>query len=145
HRASAGRDRRGHRRRPHPTGAAMTRAEDLIEKDKRFVWHPFTQMGEWLAGEPLVIERAEGNHLIDVHGRPYLDGVSSLWVTVHGHRRREIDAAIRAQLDRVAHTTLLGLASVPSIELAEKLVGLAPKGLSRVFYSDNGSTAVEVA
>jgi adenosylmethionine-8-amino-7-oxononanoate aminotransferase len=123
----------------------MARADDLIAKDRRFVWHPFTQMGEWLAAEPMVIERAEGNHLIDVHGRRYLDGVSSLWVTVHGHRRRELDDAVRAQLDRVAHTTLLGLASVPSIELAERLIGLAPPGLAKVFYSDNGSTAVEVA
>ncbi|MBI4509647.1 MAG: adenosylmethionine--8-amino-7-oxononanoate transaminase [Deltaproteobacteria bacterium] len=117
----------------------------LAAKDKRFVWHPFTQMHDWLASEPLVIERAEGNYLIDTEGNRYLDGVSSLWVTVHGHRRPEIDAAIRAQLDRVAHTTLLGLASVPSIELAERLVDIAPRGLSKVFYSDSGSTAVEVA
>jgi adenosylmethionine-8-amino-7-oxononanoate aminotransferase len=121
------------------------RADTLIAKDKRFVWHPFTQMRDWLEDEPLVIERAEGNHLIDVHGRRYFDGVSSLWVTVHGHHRVEIDAAIRAQLDRVAHSTLLGLSNVPAIELAERLVSVAPHGLGKVFYSDNGSTAVEVA
>ncbi len=118
---------------------------NLADKDRRYVWHPFTQMRDWVAAEPLIIARAEGNELIDVDGRRYLDGVSSLWVTIHGHRRREIDDAIRAQLDRVAHSTLLGLANVPSIELAERLVRIAPRGLSRVFYSDSGSTAVEVA
>jgi adenosylmethionine-8-amino-7-oxononanoate aminotransferase len=123
----------------------MNRAQELAEKDKRHVWHPFTQMQDWSSEEPLIIERAEGNYLIDVEGHRYLDGVSSLWVTVHGHRRKEIDDAVRAQLDRVAHSTLLGLANVPSIELAEKLAGLAPPGLTRVFYSDSGSTAVEVA
>ena len=118
---------------------------NLADKDRRYVWHPFTQMRDWSSSEPLIIARAEGNELIDTDGRRYLDGVSSLWVNVHGHRRREIDDAIRAQLDRVAHSTLLGLANVPSIELAERLVAIAPAGLSRVFYSDSGSTAVEIA
>lgn len=117
----------------------------LLEADFRHVWHPFTQMREWPGDEPLIIERADGNYLIDDLGNRYFDGVSSLWVTVHGHRRRELDDAIRAQLDRVAHSTLLGLASVPSIELAEKLVKVAPEGLNRVFYSDSGSTSVEIA
>jgi adenosylmethionine-8-amino-7-oxononanoate aminotransferase len=117
----------------------------LAAADHRRLWHPFTQMQEWLGEEPLVIERGEGNELIDVEGRRYLDGVSSLWCNVHGHRKREIDEAIRAQLDRIAHSTLLGLAGVPSIELAERLVGLAPAGLTRVFYSDAGATAVEIA
>ncbi|MCU0695710.1 MAG: adenosylmethionine--8-amino-7-oxononanoate transaminase [Myxococcaceae bacterium] len=102
-------------------------------------------MQQWPDDQPLVIERAEGNWLVDTEGRRYLDAISSLWVTVHGHRRPEIDAAVRAQLDQVAHSTLLGLASVPSIELAQKLVAKAPPGLSHVFYSDSGSTAVEVA
>jgi adenosylmethionine-8-amino-7-oxononanoate aminotransferase len=115
----------------------------LVEKDQRYVWHPFTQMREWT--EPLVIARGEGNYLIDTDGRRYLDGVSSLWVNLHGHRRREIDDAVRAQLDQIAHSTLLGLGNVPSIELAEKLVEIAPPGLKRVFYSDSGSSAVEVA
>ena len=118
---------------------------NLADKDRRYVWHPFTQMRDWAAAEPLIIARAEGNELIDVDGRRYLDGVSSLWVNVHGHHRRELDDAVRAQLDRVAHSTLLGLANVPSIELAERLVQIAPPGLARVFYSDSGSTAVEVA
>jgi adenosylmethionine-8-amino-7-oxononanoate aminotransferase len=128
-------------------GAPVSHARHaaLIERDLAHVWHPFTQMAAWPEDPPLVIERAEGHALVDVEGRRYFDGVSSLWVNVHGHRRPEIDAAIRAQLDRVAHTTLLGLASVPSIELAERLVRIAPEGLTRVFYSDSGSTAVEVA
>ena len=122
-----------------------SRHERLLALDRAHVWHPFTQMAVWPSDDPLIIERAEGNELIDDLGRRYLDGVSSLWCNVHGHRKREIDDAVRAQLDRVAHSTLLGLASMPSIELAEALVRIAPEGLSRVFYSDSGSTAVEVA
>lgn len=121
------------------------REERWIALDKQHVWHPFTQMQQWNQGTPLVIERAEGNHLFDTSGRRYLDGVSSLWVTVHGHNRKEINDAIRAQLDKVAHTTLLGLASVPAIELATRLAALAPGALNKVFYSDSGSTAVEIA
>jgi adenosylmethionine-8-amino-7-oxononanoate aminotransferase len=117
----------------------------LHELDRTYLWHPFTPMREWLAEPPLVIERAEGNELIDADGRRYLDGVSSLWVNVHGHAHPAINAAIVEQLGKVAHTTLLGLASTPSILLAEKLVAIAPPGLSRVFFSDSGSTAVEVA
>lgn len=119
--------------------------ETLVAWDHRHLWHPFTQMQDWLAEPPLVIERGEGNELIDAEGRRYLDGVSSLWCNVHGHRKREIDEAIRSQLDRTAHSTLLGLANVPSIELARKLVEIAPSGLTRVFYSDAGATAVEIA
>ncbi|RMG21175.1 MAG: adenosylmethionine--8-amino-7-oxononanoate transaminase [Deltaproteobacteria bacterium] len=117
----------------------------LIQKDAQYVWHPFTQMAGWLDDRPLVIEAGEGAWLIDVDGRRYLDAISSLWTNVHGHRRKEIDAAVRAQLERIAHSTLLGLANVPSIELAERLVAVAPPGLQHVFYSDSGSTAVEVA
>ncbi len=102
-------------------------------------------MREWQSADPLVIERADGNYLIDTRGRRYLDGVSSLWVNIHGHRKNEIDEAIIRQLGNVAHSTLLGLASVPSIALAERLVSITPAGLDRVFYSDSGSTAVEVA
>jgi len=117
----------------------------LLEQDLRHLWHPFTQQQVWPDDDPLIIERAEGNFLIDDLGRRYLDGVSSLWVTVHGHRKREIDEAVRAQLDRVAHSTLLGLSSVPAVELAAKLAAIAPAGLTRVFYSDSGSTSVEIA
>jgi adenosylmethionine-8-amino-7-oxononanoate aminotransferase len=119
--------------------------ENWADLDKKVLWHPFTQQTEWIDSEVLVIDRAEGNYLIDVNGRKYLDGVSSLWVNVHGHRHPTIDAAVRAQLDKVAHSTLLGLGSVPSIELARRLVAIAPEGLTRVFYSDSGSTAVEIA
>jgi adenosylmethionine---8-amino-7-oxononanoate aminotransferase len=123
----------------------MTRTQQLLELDSRHVWHPFTQMAGWRDDHPLVIESAQGNYLVDTEGRRWLDGISSLWVTVHGHRHPAIDAAVRAQLDRVAHCTLRGQASVPSIELAEALVPHLPAGLTRLFYSDSGSTAVEVA
>jgi len=109
------------------------------------IWHPFTPMQAFETEDAPVIASAEGFHLIDVDGRRYLDGISSLWCNVHGHRVPEIDAAIREQLGRVAHTTLLGLRSLPAIELAEQLVRRTPAGLNRVFYSDNGSTAVEAA
>ena len=102
-------------------------------------------MSEWLQDEPLVIEKADENYLIDTNGERYLDGISSLWVNIHGHRKEAIDNAIRSQLEKVAHSTLLGLAGVPSIELAARLVQITPAGLDRVFYSDSGSTAVEVA
>ena len=125
----------------------MTDAEHqrLVELDRRHLWHPFTQMQSWFREEPLVVESGEGSYLVDTRGKRYLDGISSLWVNVHGHRRAEIDRAIIEQLGRIAHTTLLGLTSVPAIELAARLVALAPSGLSRVFFSDNGSSAVEVA
>jgi adenosylmethionine-8-amino-7-oxononanoate aminotransferase len=115
--------------------------------DKQYVWHPFTHMKQWLADEhqPLVVAAAEEMHLVDSDGNRYLDGVSSLWCNVHGHRVPEIDAAIRAQLEKVAHTTMLGLASEPAILLAERLVKLAPPGLAKVFYSDAGATATEIA
>src|SRR3990170_3279382 len=102
-------------------------------------------MADWEKDDPLVIERGEGNYLFDTEGRKYFDGVSSLWVNLFGHRRKEIDHAVRTQLDRMAHSTFLGLSHVPAIELAEKLLAAAPPGLSRVFYSDNGSTAMEIA
>jgi len=124
--------------------ATTTRA-DVVRWDHAHLWHPFTQMQEWLAEEPLVITAGDGNYLIDADGRRYLDGVSSLWCNVHGHRHPQIDAAIRAQLDRIAHSTLLGLASPPSAELAQRLAAIAPAGLTRVFYSDAGATAVEIA
>jgi adenosylmethionine-8-amino-7-oxononanoate aminotransferase len=113
--------------------------------DHRHLWHPFTQMQEWLSEPPLIIERGDGNYLIDTQGRRYLDGVSSLWCNVHGHRKPELDEALRAQTERIAHTTMLGLASVPAIVLAKRLADLTPAPLTRVFYSDAGATAVEIA
>ncbi len=115
------------------------------ELDRRHLWHPFTQQRDWEAEEQVVIERAEGTDLIDTSGRRYIDGVSSLWCNVHGHRHPLIDAAIAEQLGRVAHSTMLGLTHAPAAELASRLVELAPPRLTRVFYSDAGATAVEIA
>jgi adenosylmethionine---8-amino-7-oxononanoate aminotransferase len=119
--------------------------EKAARLDHDHLWHPFTQQRDWVAEEPLLIEAAEGTELIDTQGNRYLDGVSSLWCNVHGHRHPEIDAAIREQLDRVAHSTMLGLSHPGAAELADRLIEIAPVGLNRVFYSDSGSTAVEVA
>ena len=118
---------------------------DLAAADHAHLWHPFTQQRGWEAEEPLVIERAEGTDLIDTSGRRLIDGVSSLWCNVHGHRHPRIDAAVREQLERVAHTTMLGLSHPPAIDLARRLAEVSPPGLERVFYSDSGSTAVEIA
>lgn len=124
----------------------------LVDTDKHYIWHPFTQMQDWIKEDQLIITEGHDCFLKASDGRWYLDGVSSLWVNIHGHRRPEIDAAIKKQLDRIAHTTLLGLGNEPSILLAEKLIQLTDQSfaglhqrLSKVFYSDNGSTAVEVA
>ena len=117
----------------------------LRHLDRQHVWHPFTPMKLWAEADPLVITSAQGMHLIDSDGNRYLDGVSSLWCNVHGHRVPEIDDAVRSQLDKVAHTTMLGLASEPAILLAERLMRIVPAGLTKVFYSDAGATATEVA
>ena len=117
----------------------------LKDIDRAVVWHPFTQMRDYADEEPVIISQGDGVYLVDIDGNRYLDGFSSVWCNVHGHRVSEIDGAIRAQLDRVAHSTLLGLSNIPAVQLAEKLVQIAPQGLSRVFYSDSGATAVEVA
>ena len=121
------------------------RAAQLSKWDREYVWHPFTQMKEWEQEDPLIIEKAKGPYLYDVYGKKYLDGTSSIWVNLHGHQHPVIDQAIRDQLKSVAHTSLLGAASPPSILLAKELIKIAPKGLTKVFYSDNGATAVEVA
>ena len=117
----------------------------LKDIDRAVVWHPFTQMRDYAAEDPIIISHGDGVYLVDIDGNRYLDGFSSVWCNVHGHRVAEIDGAIRAQLDRVAHSTLLGLSNIPAVQLAEKLVQIAPQGLSRVFFSDSGATAVEVA
>jgi adenosylmethionine---8-amino-7-oxononanoate aminotransferase len=117
----------------------------LAALDRAHLWHPFTQQRGWESEAPVLIERAEGCTLYDTDGNAYIDGVSSLWCNVHGHAHPAIDAAVRAQLDRVAHSTMLGLSHPGAALLAERLVALAPPGLERVFYSDNGSTAAEVA
>ena len=125
--------------------AARARHERLVAADHRHLWHPFTQMQDWLGEDPVVIDSGDGVFLVDTMGRRYLDGVSSLWCNVHGHRVPEIDAAVVAQLGRIAHSTMLGLASTASIECAEELVRIAPPGLTRVFFSDAGATAAEIA
>ena len=126
----------------------------LAKLDQRYLWHPFTQMRDWLQGEPLVIERGDGARLWDARGREYLDANSSIWTNLHGHNHPKLNAAICTQLDKVAHTSALGLASGPAARLGQSLVKLAnprsglSKGqprLAKVFYSDDGSTAVEVA
>jgi len=151
--------------------------ERLEELDKKYIWHPFTQMKEWIEDHPIIIAEGRDCFLKDIYGRWYLDGVSSLWVNIHGHRKREIDDAIKEQIDNIAHSTLLGLSNIPAIKLAEKLVQIVRKSLgnskqsklslpphppltkggtnstldthhsllSKVFYSDDGSTSVEVA
>ncbi|MGH3327798.1 MAG: adenosylmethionine--8-amino-7-oxononanoate transaminase [Streptomycetales bacterium] len=120
-------------------------ARSLAARDRASVWHPFTQHAVWEADRPLVIERAEGMYVYDAEGRRYLDGVSSLWVTTHGHREPAINDAIKAQLDRLDHATFLGLTHEPGIELAELLLESAPPGLAKVFYAGDGSSAVEAA
>jgi adenosylmethionine---8-amino-7-oxononanoate aminotransferase len=117
----------------------------LRELDRTVLWHPFTQQQGWMEEDAPVVAHARGTTLFDTDGNAYIDGVSSLWCTVHGHRHPALDAAVRRQLDQVAHSTMLGLSHAPAIELGARLVELAPEGLSRVFYSDSGSTAVEVA
>ncbi|PRX35577.1 adenosylmethionine-8-amino-7-oxononanoate aminotransferase [Orenia metallireducens] len=116
----------------------------LLEKNKKYVWQPFTQMKEWVENEQLIIERGEGVKLYDTEGNSYYDGVSSIWLNVHGHQKKELNDAIKEQLEKISHTTMLGLANVPATELAEKLVQITPGGLNKVFYSDSGSTAVEI-
>jgi adenosylmethionine-8-amino-7-oxononanoate aminotransferase len=117
----------------------------LRELDRAVLWHPFTQQQGWMDEDAPIVAHARGTTLYDTDGNAYIDGVSSLWCTVHGHRHPALDAAVRRQLDQVAHTTMLGLSHPAAIELGARLVDLAPEGLSRVFYSDSGSTAVEVA
>jgi lysine---8-amino-7-oxononanoate aminotransferase len=125
-------------------GTSSAAYADLLEQNRRFLWNPFTQMKDYLADEPVVIERGEGVKLVDANGVEYYDGNSSLWVNVHGHNRPELNEAIAAQLEKVAHSTLLGMANVPALELAERLVEITPGRLGKVFYSDSGATAVEI-
>ncbi len=124
---------------------AQTREQQLKAWDHAHLWHPFTCQSEWLAADPLIIREAQGVYLFDTQGRPYLDGVSSLWCNVHGHRHPKLDEALAVQIGKMAHSTLLGLSHEPAILLARRLVECAPEGLTRVFFSDDGATAVEVA
>ena len=130
---------------PDPGLRSLSTPVDPAQLDHDHLWHPFTQQQGWSEEEPLVIERGEGSYLIGADGRRYIDGTSSLWCNVHGHRHPVIDRAVHDQLDRIAHSTMLGLAHPGASELAARLVEIAPPGLSRVFYSDSGSTAAEIA
>ncbi len=122
--------------------------EELVADDKRYVWHPFTAMGDWCAPEhePIVLVEGEGAIVRDSRGREYIDGNSSIWTNIHGHNHPRINAAIREQLERVAHTSFLGTTNPPAIQLAREIVQLFPQEkFGRVFYSDDGSTAIEAA
>jgi adenosylmethionine-8-amino-7-oxononanoate aminotransferase len=127
--------------------STTTKDVDYAELDRRFVWHPFTQMKDWIATEPIVISSGDGAILRDTQGNEYLDGNSSIWTNLHGHNHSEINTAISAQLGKIAHSSALGLANEPASLLGAKLVALAGGSgqLQKVFYSDDGSTAMEVA
>ncbi len=121
------------------------RTRELVEADHRAVWHPFTQQKQWVTEEPLVVESGDGCWLTATDGRRYLDGNSSLWVNLWGHSRAELLDAMHAQVDALPHATFLGLTNPPAIEVATRLVDLAPDGITRAFFSENGAAAVEVA
>ncbi len=125
-------------------GIHLNRHEALIEKTKEHLWLPFTQMKDY-DKNPLIIESGSGIKIRDTEGKEYYDAFSSVWLNVHGHQNEVLNDAIKAQLDKIAHSTLLGMSNVPATELAEKLVEITPVGLDRVFYSDSGATAVEIA
>ncbi len=120
------------------------RLHQLAKIDAECLWHPFTQMQDYRKQDPLIIADGEGSYLIDMEGNKYLDGVSSLWVNVHGHKHPAINSAIISQVEKISHSTLLGTSNVPAIELAERLVGVTPSGLNKVFYSECGAAAVEI-
>ena len=118
--------------------------ETLRRYDSEYLWHPFTQMSEWEHAENIIITKGEGSYLVDSEGNRYLDGVAAIWTNVHGHCRKEINEAVKEQVDRLEHSTLLGLSNDRAALLAKRLIDIAPPGLAKVFYSDNGSTAVEI-
>ena len=123
----------------------MGQHDEWVARDAAVVWHGFTQMSTYAENAPIVVERAEGRELIDVDGRRYLDAISSLWVTTLGHRVPELDQAIREQLDRVAHTTLLGNGNRATIELSEALAPRIPVAEPHFLFASDGAAAVEQA
>src|SRR5207253_4204082 len=131
------------------TASASPTMHKLAKLDHQYIWHPFTQMQDWLKREPIVIISGKGSVLRDANGKKYLDANSSIWTNLHGHAHPKINAAIRRQLKKIAHSSALGLANEPAGLLAKQLVETAnPPGrpfLNKVFFSDNGSTALEVA
>ena len=122
----------------------MSSNSKIKEYDLEYIWHPFTQMKEYKEEDPLVIEDADGVYLIDSEGNKYIDGVSSLWVNIHGHKAEKINNAIKKQVDKIAHSTLLGITNPSASILAKKLIDISPTGLKKVFYSGDGASAVEV-
>jgi adenosylmethionine-8-amino-7-oxononanoate aminotransferase len=118
---------------------------EIEEMDKKYIWHPFTQMKDWANESQLVIVKGKGVRLQEINGNWYYDSNSSLWVNIHGHRKKELDKAITDQLKKIAHSTFLGLTNVPATLLARRLIEIAPERLARVFYSDSGSESVEIA
>ncbi|MDK2791029.1 MAG: adenosylmethionine---8-amino-7-oxononanoate aminotransferase [Methanothermococcus sp.] len=119
---------------------------NLIDRwDKEYIWHPYTQMKEYENSKNLIIEKGEGNYLIDIHGKKYLDAVSSIWCNMFGHGEKRIIDAIKNQTEKICHSTLLGCGNVPSAVLAKKLVDITPEHLKKVFYSEDGAEAVEIA
>jgi Adenosylmethionine-8-amino-7-oxononanoate aminotransferase len=126
----------------------MVKMEDkeiLKQWDKEYFWHPFTQMKVYREEDNVIVERGEGNYIIDIYGNKYFDGVSSLWCNVHGHNHPKLNQAICEQVNKISHFTTLGASNIPAIKLAKKLVDITPEGLSKVFYSEDGSEAMEIA
>ena len=123
----------------------MSSKSKIQEYDLKYIWHPFTQMKEYQKESPIVIEDSDGIYLIDSDGNKYIDGVSSLWVNIHGHKSEKINSAIKNQIDKIAHSTLLGVTNPSASILAKKLIDISPPGLKKVFYSGDGASAVEVA
>jgi len=123
----------------------MNSYEELVEKDLKYVWHPDTQMKDYETDEPIIIDRGEGIYIWDLKGNKYIDAISSWWVNTLGHSNKRLNNALKNQVDKIEHVLLAGFSHVPAIELAEKLINVTPKEFTKVFYSDNGSTAVEVA
>jgi adenosylmethionine-8-amino-7-oxononanoate transaminase len=119
--------------------------KDLIQRDLKYNWHPYTQMKDCERIPPIPVEKAEGIKLFDSHGKFYYDTISSWWCNIHGHGHPAIKAAIKDQLDKLEHVLFAGFTHAPAVELSERLVEITPANLTKVFYSDNGSTAVEVA
>jgi adenosylmethionine---8-amino-7-oxononanoate aminotransferase len=126
-------------------GEAAASSDDWVKRDAAVVWHGFTQMASYAGNSPIVVERAEGRELIDVDGRRYLDAISSLWVTTLGHRIPELDDAVRDQLDRIAHSTLLGNGNRVVVELSEALAAVVPVDRPHMLYASDGATAIEQA
>lgn len=123
----------------------MSSYDDLVKKDLKYVWHPFTQMKDYETDEPIIIDKGKGVYVWDLKGNKYIDGISSWWVNTLGHSNPRLNKALMLQAEKIEHVLLAGFTHEPAINLAEKLINLMPESLTKVFYSDNGSSSVEVA